>query len=327
MIFSKTPFRISFFGGGTDYPSWYLNHGGAVISTSINKFCYVIIKNLENIESFKYKIRYYKNEETNYVDEILHPTVRECIKLEQIREPLEIIYFADLPARSGLGTSSSFTVGLLNALRKRKRLNYPKKELLRNSLKVEQDILKESVGSQDQSAAVFGGINYFKFKNNGQILRKKIKLSEGKKNFFLENSLLIFTKKTREASKIAKKQVSLISKKKKQLFEMKKLTNEALKIFNDVNFSVKKIGILLNEQWTIKKELSPIISNNYIDEFYKICINNGAYGGKLLGAGSGGFMFILAPKRNHKKILKDLNLKSVSFRFELDGSRIVNFTK
>lgn len=327
MILSKTPFRISFFGGGTDYPSWYLNHGGAVISTSINKFCYVIIKNLENIENFKYKIRYYKNEETNNIDEISHPTVRECIKLEKIKEPLEIIYFADLPARSGLGTSSSFTVGLLNALRQRKKLKYSNKELLKNSLKVEQFILKESVGSQDQSAAVFGGLNYFKFKKNGEIVRKKIKLSEEKIFFFLDNSLLIFTQKTREASIIAEKQVSLISQKKKELFEMMKLTDEALKIFTDSNFSVEKIGRLLNKQWSIKKKLSPIISNNYIDEIYKTCIDSGAYGGKLLGAGSGGFLYILAPKKNHKKILRNLNLKSVNFKFEQNGTRILDFIK
>tara|TARA_B100000989_G_scaffold298791_1_gene289882 strand:+ start:2541 stop:3524 length:984 start_codon:yes stop_codon:yes gene_type:complete len=327
MILSKTPFRISFFGGGTDYPAWYLKHGGVVINTSINKFCYVIVKNLESIESFKYKIRYYKNEETNYVEDISHPTVRECIKLEKINEPLEIIYFADLPARSGLGTSSSFTVGLLNALRKRKKLNYRKKELLNNSLKVEQHILKEFVGSQDQSAAVFGGLNHFKFNSSGEILRKRIKLTNQEKNDFLENSLLIFTKKTREASIIAEKQVSLISKKNKQLFDMMELTNEALKIFNKEPISVEGIGKLLNEQWRIKKQLSPIISNNYIDEFYKVCMNNGAYGGKLLGAGSGGFMFILAPRKKHKKILKLLKLKTVDFKFEEIGSRIINFTK
>ena len=326
MIICKTPFRISFFGGGTDYPAWYLENGGCVISTTIDKYCYVIIKNLIDIQKFSYKIRYYKNEERKRISEISHPTIRECLLYEKIKDPLEVIYFADLPARAGLGSSSSFTVGMLNALRALKMKKINKTKILYDAINIEQKILNESVGSQDQAAAVFGGLNIIKFKKNGEILKKKLQIKAEHKKQFMSHCLLVFSNTTREASKVAEKQIELISDRTNELNEIMNLTKEAVKIFSSKTIA-REIGKLLDEQWQLKKKLSPLISNTHIDEIYKTCMNLGAYGGKLLGAGAGGFLLIVAKPRLHKLILSNLKLRSVDFRFDNEGTKLIKISQ
>jgi len=325
VIISRTPLRVSFFGGGTDYNVWLKNNNGSIISTTINKYNYINIRYLPKFFNYNNCIRYYRREETKNIEEIKHNSVRETLKFLKINKGIEIIHNADLPARGGLGSSSSFTVGLLNAVYALNGQMISKRNLALNAIEIEQNKIKENVGLQDQIATAFGGFNRIDFNNNhfevSPIIMNQSNLSKLEKNL-----LLIFTGLQRNASDIAKHQIQNIYKKKKELNEMIKIVNEAYEILSDKNFNIKKFGNLLHKQWYLKKQMSQKISNNKIDEVYNEAINCGAYGGKLLGAGGGGFMIICANLSSQKKIIEVLpryNSINIPFRFDYLGSQII----
>lgn len=322
MVISRTPFRISFFGGGTDYPAWYRKNGGTVLATTINKYCYLNVRFYPPFFGYKYRIAYSRIENCKTIDQIIHPSVRATLKLLKMRQGIEIHHDGDLPARSGLGSSSAFTVGLLHALYALKGHMPSKQELANDSIYLEQKVLKETVGSQDQVLASYGGFNLITFHKDGQILLKPITISS-KRIEELQNYLMLFyTGISRTASDIAKSYVSNINKK-KQLDLMQELVKKAYELLNSRQ-DIKDFGKLLNESWRIKCSLSDSVSNAKIDELYERALSYGAYGGKLLGAGGGGFLLLFVPPSSQAKVRKKFNkLVYVPFKFEREGSQII----
>ena len=324
MIITRTPFRISFFGGGTDYPIWYEKHEGMTISTTINKYSYITIRELPPFFKFKHRIRYFLKEEVNSLDQIKHPVVRVATKLLKIKKGIEIVHTADLPARSGVGSSSTFTVGLLNALNAFNNKMISKRELAENAINLEQNILGEAVGSQDQTIASFGGFNLITFNKNRNFEVKEILISQNRLQSLQKNLILCFTGFPRTAKIIAKEQIKSTPFKEIELHKMNEITNEAKEILNNDKISIDEFGKLLNEQWYLKRSLTKFISNKKIDKIYNAAMSAGALGGKLLGAGGGGFLLFYVKKKNQKKVLENLRNKLiVPFRFERTGSQIV----
>ena len=327
MIISRTPFRISFFGGGTDYPVWYKKHGGRVISATINKYCFITTRYLPPFFNYNHRIRYYNHEETKTLNEIKHPSVRECAKYLKVDKGIEIVHNADLPAQSGLGSSSTFTVGLLNALHALQNYMPTKRELALEAIHVEQNLIRESVGSQDQTAAAFGGLNKISFNGTKNIDVEPIIISNGRLKNLQENLMLFFTGFSRNASEIAKKQIEITPKKEMELNQMGDISKEGLSLLIDKNKSLDEFGALLNEQWQIKRGLTSEISNDEIDEIYLKGINSGALGGKLLGAGGGGFILFYVPQKHQQAVKEALESKLfVPFRFESTGSKIIYYS-
>ena len=325
MIICRTPTRISFFGGGTDYPKWYLEHGGEVISTTINKYSYITIRHLPKFFDYKFRIRYYKTEETQTVEEIQHPSVRECARFLGLNDGFEIAHNSDLPARSGLGSSSTFTVGMLHSIYALQNYMPSKRELAINAIHVEQDLIGEAVGSQDQVAAAWGGFNRIKFGAENTFELDPIIMDKTRLIELQNNLLLCFTGFARSASEIAAHQIKDTPAREKELNDMQSLTNEAFTILRK-NSPLDDFGKLLDTQWKIKKSLTNKISNPVIDQIYRAGIDAGAIGGKLLGAGGGGFMLFYAHNSRHKNIKSALKDKLfVPFRFENTGSKIVYF--
>jgi D-glycero-alpha-D-manno-heptose-7-phosphate kinase len=308
MIITKTPYRISLFGGGTDYPNWYLKNGGEVISFTIDKYLYISCRILPSFFKHKYRIVYSQIENIKKISQIKHRVVRESLKIysDKLKNSgLEIHYNGDLPARSGMGSSSSFVVGLINLLNNYTFQKTSKNKLALQSLFLEQKVLKETVGSQDQIAASYGGFNSIVFKKNGSFNVIKI-LSKQSADEFCKNLFLVYTGINRTADFVAKTYVSKLNNKNK--VNTKKLLQhvELCK-----NFLKKKkyddIGLLLNETWSLKKSLSKIITNDKIDYIYNYGLKNGATGGKLLGAGGGGFLLFYVNKQNHSRFIKSFN--------------------
>jgi D-glycero-alpha-D-manno-heptose-7-phosphate kinase len=327
MIISRTPFRVSFFGGGSDYPEWYSEHGGMVISTTINKYCYLTVRKLPPFFDYKYRIRYFNKEEVTRIEDIKHPAVREAIKCLNFDFGLEVVHNADLPARSGLGSSSTFTVGLLNALYALQNQMISKRELAFKAIDIEQKKLNENVGSQDQTAAAFGGFNRILFSGKNIEVDPLI-LSDARLSTLEDNLILCFTGFARIASEVAEVQIREIKNKHNEFKENMMLAEEALRVLTDENTSIDEFGKLLGEQWRIKKTFSNKITNEKIDEIYAKGIRAGALGGKLLGAGSGGFMIFYAPKERHSEIKKALKeWLIVPFKFEYTGSKIIYFAR
>ncbi len=327
MIISRTPFRISLFGGGTDYPKWYKKKPGLVINATINKYCYINVRKLPPFFNYNYYIRYYKREQVSKISQIMHPSVRECLRFVKLKYGVEIVHNADLPARSGLGSSSTFTVGLLNALTSIKNKNLTKKELSLNSIHIEQNLIKENVGSQDQIAASFGGINRINFGGKSKFTVNPYILNSTYENKLSSNLILIFTGITRNASGIAKTQLSQMNYNHQEYEKILDITKEADEILRK-NKNLDLLGELLDEQWKIKKKLSSKISNENIEKIYKKAKLNGAIGCKLLGAGAGGFMLIYARKEKQNKIIKALSkYLHVPFNFDYTGSQIIYFSK
>ncbi len=327
MIICRTPTRISFFGGGTDYPIWYEKNGGTVLSTTINKYSYITVRYLPKFFEYKYRIRYYKTEEANSLDEIEHPSVRECAKFAGIEEGFEMAHNSDLPAGSGLGSSSTFTVGMLHSLYALKSYMPTKRELAANALHVEQELIGEAVGSQDQIAAAWGGFNKITFGGDRKFEVDPIILSKDRMKEFQDNLLLCFTGYARSAPEIAKIQISETPSKYRELNDMQSLTTEAFEVLKNSSGNIDEIGMMLNAQWKIKKSLSHRITNPKLDEIYNTGINNGAIGGKILGAGGGGFMLFYAKKETHQKIIESLSSKLfVPFRFDNSGSKIIYYS-
>ena len=324
MILAKAPFRITFFGGGSDYPDWYLQNGGRVINATINKFCYVSIKSLPPYFEYKFRLRYFKTEEVNNISEVEHPSINACLYFMKEYKGLEIVHQGDLPARSGLGSSSTFTVALLHVLNTWQGADITKRNLALNAINIEQKIIGEKVGSQDQIAAAHGGLNLINFSKKDEFDITPIKVPN-KKIVSLENHLLLcFTGLTRTASKIAEKQVNLTREKKINLNAMVEICDEGKKVFENSNNYIEELGRLLSEQWLIKKSLTNLITNAEIDEMYDIGMKNGALGGKLLGAGGGGFLLFLAKPESHSRIINALKKKFfVPIKFSYEGSKII----
>jgi D-glycero-alpha-D-manno-heptose-7-phosphate kinase len=326
MIISRTPFRISFFGGGGDYPAFYEEHGGAVLSTAINKYCYINLRYLPPFFKHKYRIRYTEREEVNDINEIKHPSVRECMKFLQWNDGVEIVHSSDLPSMSGIGSSSSFTVGLLNSLYAMRGKIVTKRQLALDAIHVEQDLIKENVGSQDQTAASFGGLNKIEFGGKEKISVLPITITQEKSQELQEHLMLFFVGFPRQASVIASEQIKNIPMCTKDLLEMKDMVDEAVDIL--CSGKLEDFGDLLHCSWWIKRRLSKYVTNSVIDDIYKKAIDAGAIGGKLLGAGGGGFMLFFVRPELHDRVKIALSeLLYVPFRFQDTGSQIIYFAR
>ena len=323
MIISKTPYRISFFGGGSDYPSWYLKNGGSVLSSTIDKHIYITCRNLPPFFDHKYRFVWSQIEKVKSVNQIKHNAVREMLKYYKMKNGLEIHYDGDLPARSGVGSSSVFVVGLMNLLNNFIGKKIKKEKLARESIIFEQDILKEVVGSQDQIAAVYGGFNKIIFKKNGNFNVNKININLNKINNLNKNLLLVYTGYKRTAHDIAKSYVNkLRSTKEKHILRILSYVKEGEYILKEGKLD--DFGKLLHESWLEKKRLSTSISNSKIDDIYNRAIKNGALGGKLLGAGGGGFFLFYVPHLKKRYFLRKMNyLTNVPFKFSFKGSEIL----
>ncbi|MCD6578904.1 kinase [bacterium] len=326
MVISRTPFRISFFGGGTDYPVWYKEHGGAVLAISINKYCYITLRYLPPFFNYKHRIVYSKTETVMDVSEIQHPSVRETLRFMNWEGGLEIHHDADLPARTGLGSSSAFTVGLLNALYALKGKMVTKRQLALDAIHIEQNIIKENVGSQDQITAAFGGFNKIEFGSGQSIQVKPITFNAEKIQLLQEHLMLFFTGFARTASEIAGEQIKKTPEKKNELNKMLEMVGEAINILNGNGSDITDFGRLMHETWMIKRSLTNKITTPHIDKIYETALEAGALGGKLLGAGGGGFiLFFVEPEFQPKVKEKLKKLLYVPFKFENLGSQIIYY--
>ena len=327
MITSSTPYRISLFGGGTDYPEWYLKHGGAVFSSTIDKYCYISTKfSIELLET-RHKIVWSYIENVQSFNDILHPVVREGLKFLNFdnNKGIEIYHSGDLPARTGIGTSSSFSVGLINALSNLNNNHIDKHQLAIKAIELEQKILNESVGSQDQMAASYGGFNKIIFNTNGNIIVNKIDINDEIKNFLNSNISIYYsgTRIGRNSSEVVSDMLIDIDSKYKLLKELESYVDIGINLISKKDLS--GFGKLLNESWKIKKSLGSKITNSEIDEIYDIGIQNGAYGGKILGAGGAGFIMFVIPKEKKESLRQKLpNCAELSFKFEDEGSTITS---
>ncbi len=323
MIISKTPYRISFFGGGSDYPSWYIENGGAVLSTTIDKYIYISCRYLPPFFEHKYRIVWSQMENVKAINEIKHRAVKEMLKYFKIKSGLEIHYDGDLPATSGMGSSSVFVVGLMNLLNNFQGKKIKKKMLAQKSIHFEQKILKDVVGSQDQVAATYGGFNKITFKTGGGFNVHPISIKKKTLDKLNRNLLLVYTGIRRTAHDIAKGYINKLHKSKKShILQIISLVGETEKTLRkgDVN----NFGKLLHESWLEKKSLSSSITNSSIDEIYNNAINKGALGGKLLGAGGGGFFLFYVPYFKQKNFIKHFRkLITIPFKFSSEGSTIL----
>jgi len=325
MIISRTPFRISFFGGGTDYPAWYRKHGGAVLATTIDKYCYLTCRHLPPFFEHRFRVVYSKIEDCQTVDEIAHPAVRGVLRYLNIERGVEIHHDGDLPARSGMGSSSSFTVGLLHALYALKGHMPSKHQLAMESIYIEQELLKETVGSQDQVLAAQGGFNHITFLPSGKISVKPMTLPQETIEELNAHLMLFYTGVKRTASNVAESYVNDIESREQQLRLMSDMVNEGISILNSGQ-NISYFGKLLHEAWQAKRSLSSQVSNSYVDEIYNQALSAGAIGGKITGAGGGGFMLLFVPPPKQREVREKLNkLIYVPFKFEYSGSQIIFF--
>jgi D-glycero-alpha-D-manno-heptose-7-phosphate kinase len=324
MIISRTPFRISFFGGGTDYPAYFNNFGhGKALSASINKYCYITCRYLPPFFEHNTRFAWSRVEVVKHTDEIIHPSARESLKFAGVREGVEVHYSADLPARSGLGSSSAFTVGFLNALYTLQGKPVTKQILTDHAIHIEQNLIGESVGCQDQAAVAFGGLNQITFGGDPTVSVSPMALSSDRLRDFEDHLLLFFTGTTRNAFEVAAVQIAMTASKVTELSLMRDLVDEA-KVVLEGTDDITRIGSLLHKTWTLKRGLTHKISTSEIDQIYEAGLSAGALGGKLLGAGGGGFILFFAPPERHSAIRERLHkLLHVPFRFDHTGSQIM----
>lgn len=324
MIITRTPLRISFFGGGTDYPVYYREFGGAVLSTTIDKSCYITCRYLPPFFEYHSRTSYSKIENVAHNRDFEHPSVRACLQYLDVQEGVEIHHVADLPARTGLGTSSAFTVGLLLGLYALREQLRSKPALTKDAIHVEQNIIGEAVGSQDQTSAAYGGFNRIDFKTDDTVEVKQVMASRERLALLEQHCMLFFTGFSRTASEIAKEQIRLTPARKNELTTMFQMVDEAEAIVTDPNRPVTEFGKLLNESWLLKRTLTSNITNSALDEIYEAGLGAGATGGKLLGAGGGGFMlFFVPPERRQELRMRLRNLLCVPFSFASRGSHVV----
>ncbi len=324
MIISRTPFRISFFGGGTDYPDWYLQHGGAVVSTSFDKYSYLTCRELPPFFDYNYRITYSQVENVKAIVDIQHPAVRACLQEEALSYGVEIHHSSDLPARSGLGSSSSFVVGLINILRHLQGQTLSAIELAEQAIYIEREVLQEAVGAQDQIAVACGGFNRIDFgAGDGDINVTPVNISDARKADLNDHLMLFFTGITRFASQLAQAQIQNFGAKEKELKTMQAMVDDAVKML-ETESDLYDFGKMLHENWLYKKSLTDGISSTVIDDIYKRAQEAGAIGGKLLGAGGGGFiLFFVAPEQQDKVKKALAPLVHVPFRFESEGTKII----
>ncbi len=327
MIISRTPFRVSLFGGGTDHPTWFHEHGGAVIGMAINKYCYISVRTLPPFFEHRSRIVYSQVELVRDVSEINHPSVRSVLSEMGISEGLEIHHDADLPARSGLGSSSSFTVGMLNALYALKGRMISKRDLAREAIRIEQEVLQENVGCQDQLWAAYGGFNRIEFGQDGTFDIRPIVLKSERVNELQRATMLFFTGFSRFSSDFAAEQLKNIKQRTSQLQGLHGMVDQALNILMNERTPISELGQLLHQSWLLKRELADSVSNPRIDEIYEAGRAAGAIGGKLLGAGGGGFMaFIVEPEKAEAVRARLQNLIHVTFGIDNEGSKIVLYS-
>ena len=326
MVITRTPLRISFFGGGTDYPAYYEEHGGEVLSTSIDRYVYLTVSRLDPLFEHRIRVAYAKTELVREVGEIQHPSVRACLQHLGIEGGVEISVTADLPARTGLGSSSSFTVGLLHALHAFRGELVSPADLAREAIHVEQKVIKEKVGSQDQVAAALGGFRHIVFAKDPLFKADPLPLSVARKEELQKHLLLFFTGQTRLAEEVLEEQSKKTKENRLLLERMRSLVAPARQILTQESEKLDQFGALLHEAWMTKKNLSSRISTTGVDQAYEAGRQAGAEGGKLLGAGGGGFiLFFVRPERQGKVREALRNLLEVPFRFESGGSRLVYF--
>jgi D-glycero-alpha-D-manno-heptose-7-phosphate kinase len=324
LIITRTPLRVSFFGGGTDYPVWYRQNGGAVLSTAIDKYCYITCRRLPPFFDYRSRISYSKVENVANNEAIEHPSVRGCLQFMKIREGVEIHHVADLPARTGLATSSAFTVGLLLGLYALGDRMRDKHALAKDAIHVEQEVLHEAVGAQDQVVAAYGGFNHIGFQADGSIQVKPMLAAADRISELQNHMVLFFTGFARTASEIAKEQVKETPNRQTELTTMLQMVDEAVDIVSNNHQPLRKFGSLLHESWNLKKSLTSKITSPEIDEIYEAGREAGALGGKLLGAGGGGFMlFFVPPERREALIVRLRRLLCVPFAFSNRGSQVV----
>ena len=324
MVITSTPLRISFFGGGTDYPVWYRQYGGSVLATTINKCCYITCRRLPPFFEYHSRISYTRVENVRRNDAIEHPSVRGCLQFLGIDEGLEIHHVADLPARTGLGTSSAFTVGLLLGLYALQNRMRDKQALAADAIRVEQELLQEAVGAQDQVSAAYGGFNRINFHTDGSIEVKRVLTAPSRLAELEQHLALYFTGFARTASEIAQEQIRMTLQRKQELENMLQLVDEAETVVTSSGRSLDEFGRLLHEGWQIKRSLTQKITNPSIDEIYEAGLGAGALGGKLLGAGGGGFMLFFVPPEQRQNLRERLKkLLCVPFSFSNKGSNVV----
>lgn len=328
MIITRTPFRMSFFGGGTDMEEYFKKNNGAVLSTTIDKYCYVNVRHLPPFFDYKTEIAYSKTERVQDINEIEHPAVRNAMKKLDMHQ-IRLTYEADLPARSGLGTSSSFAVGMLNAFYALKGKYVSKKRLADEAINLERELCNESGGWQDQIAASFGGLNRINFSNNGYEVLPII-ISPERKEKLNKNLFMFFTGFTRFSSDIQKinnENKNGKEKKEETLKKMYELVDEAEKILTDKNRDLDDFGRLLDYSWKLKKQTGKAVSTSNIDALYERGIKAGALGGKLLGAGGGGFLVFYAQPENHERLKQELkDLLYIPFEFENEGTKVLYYS-
>jgi D-glycero-alpha-D-manno-heptose-7-phosphate kinase len=323
VIITRTPYRVSFFGGGTDYPEWYKDNGGSVLSTCIPHYCYLSGRVLPPFFNHRHRIVWSQVEKPNHIDEIQHPAVREALKWLKINSGMEINHHGDLPARSGLGSSSSFAVGLLNMLYNLQGKEVTKKGLAEAAIHLESNLLKENVGIQDQIITTYGGLNRTDINKDGSYEVMPIQLNSSRQKEFESRILLFYTGVSRTASDIAKEKIKSIPHKTRELSLIQSLVEEAVNIITS-DKDLDEFGKLLDETWSLKKSLTEKVSPTYVDDIYNKAIKAGALGGKLLGAGGGGFVIFYVPEGKKDDVMKALdNLLLVPFGIENDGSKVL----
>jgi D-glycero-alpha-D-manno-heptose-7-phosphate kinase len=323
MVITKTPYRISFFGGGTDYPGWYKKFGGAVLASTIDKYCYITCRILPPFFEHKHRIVYSQIENVKNIYEIEHPAVKGVLDWMNVEQGLEIHHDGDLPARSGLGSSSAFTVGLINALKAMRGELISKHQLASDAIHIEQNLLKENVGSQDQISAAFGGLNKITFHKDHSFDVTPLTFSPARREELRSHLLLFFTGVSRIADRIAKSKIDNLVNRENELIRMGQMVDEAIAILLSKNSPIEEFGNLLDLSWKYKRSLSDKVSTPAIDDIYEAAKQAGAIGGKILGAGGGGFMLFFAKPEKHRDIRERLkDLVHVNFDFEGSGSRI-----
>ena len=325
MIITKTPFRMSFFGGGTDMESFFMENGGAVLSTTFDKYCYVNVRHLPRFFDYSTELSYAKIERVTDVNDIQHPAIREAMKMLDMHE-IRLTYEADLPARSGLGTSSSFAVGMINAFYALKGKYADKKKLADAAIYLERELCKEAGGWQDQIAASYGGFNRINFNSDGSEVLPLI-INPERKRQLNNNLMMFFTGFTRFSSDVQKANASNKADKVNQLKEMLALVDEAEKVLVDKQSDLDEFGRLLDHTWRIKRKTGNTVSTNSIDELYDKGLKAGALGGKLLGAGGGGFLVFYVEPDKQEKVKKAMeDLLYIPFEFEDGGTRVIHYS-
>jgi D-glycero-alpha-D-manno-heptose-7-phosphate kinase len=326
MIITRTPLRISFFGGGTDLPDWFRSHGGAVLSTTIDKYLFISCRAMPPYWEFKNRFVYNSKTETvNTVDAIDHPAIRETLRFLQISHGIDMHYNTDIPARSGMGSSSAFTVGLLRTLYALGGKMVSNRRLAREAIHVEQDLIGEAVGCQDQIAASFGGLNHIEFHKDGNFQVNPVVLPRPRLEELNNHMVLVFTGIQRIASKIEAGKIRQLGRHEKELTEIQKYVDDSIAVLSG-DAPIEEFGLLLHETWRRKRGLSEEVSSPDIDALYETCRRNGAIGGKILGTGGGGFMLLFVRPQDRERMIRNIpRFVHVPFHFENTGSQIIYY--